>query len=749
MQPDSFSRSQSLIQQSTSDMNQSSAQQNHSRQGIPLPSRSTTRNNNQLSIKKRKPNDNRKNGQATRTLKACELCRKQKTRCFRVNEETKSCLRCTFLNKECSFNQEPSIGGSFTPSTSSSVLSVGDKKLDMIYNGLNEILSLLKGDNTNTQSAFNPIVSSDDAKLLLAAANSMKETSNSPNFQEVPEEQREKMVTNPIDLENHTDFQTPTNSLEVSPFQIINNQVKPDLIPKSIENLLNLSTVKKSSNGNMNTPPLLNNPVPNIISLNILPLNEVNNLMTDFRRNYGRWISFPSNLPTEILVERLTTKSPLLLTTCCVLSLRFLFNNINPGDINNSMRKRMMFNSLVKQLIKELNMNLMKINCFTSHNGEIEFLQSLVILAIYSSSLTSIILSNNQALLKHNNNNLNSLNFKEFNVNLNDINFDAWYLSGVGLNIFISTTTLGNLLPKDNLITSPSITSPFTILYDEELDSNEYQTLTIMRIYNHLVLVHLMNCIFSGRMCVVDEIRLNYCNITLGLPSSTNFDGRMVLEISILLITYNFIQINVNVNNVSYEELNANLNSTMKDIRMWYEQWDYLFQQPALQFVEVCCNFCKLVIYYCYNYQKYLILNNLRNLHSTNETFNEDNVKFIMSVCSDSDKLKLFEYSNNIINFINLINNDSYFAYLSDQLQFSFYFAAIFLMKFLHVLQQENNLTLLNMSGVNDLNCLTNIKLLINKFHNINNNETNDNDIISKFKNSVKFQMKKLFPLYY
>lgn len=746
MQPESLARSQSLNQPSTGDMNSTTSLQNQTPQGIPLPSRSTSRNN-QPPLKRRKPNDNRKNGQATRTLKACELCRKQKTRCFRVNEETKSCLRCTFLNKECSFNQEPSIGGVATVASSS--VSGNDDKISMIYNGVNEILSLLKGGNATLSGniGFNPMVTSNDAKLLLEAANSMKETSNSPNFHEMSEEPTEKLVTNPIDLENQTDFQTPTNSLEISPFQIITNQVKADLIPKSIENLLNLSTIKKMGNNNIQST-MITNPVPNIISLNLLPLNEVINLMTDFRRNYGRWISFPSNLPTEILVERLTTKSPLLLTTCCVLSLRFLFNNINPGDINNSMRKRMMFNSLVKQLIKELNMSLMKINCFTSNNGEIEFLQSLVILAIYSSSLTSIILSNNQALLKHNNNNINSLNFKEFNVNLNDINFDAWYLSGVGLNIFISKTTLGNLLPKDNLITSPSITSPFTILYDEELDSNEYQTLTIMRIYNHLVLVHLMNCIFSGRMCVVDEIRLNYCNITLGLPSSTNFDGRMVLEISILLITYNFIQINVNVSNVSYEELNANLNSTMKDIRMWYEQWDYLFQQPALQFVEVCCNFCKLLIYYCYNYQKYIILNNLRNLHSTNEMFNEDNVKFIMGVCSDADKLKLFEYSNNIVNFINLISNDSYFAYLSDQLQFSFFFAAIFLLKYLYVLEQENNLSLLNMTNVNDLNCLTNIKLLISKFNNINNNETNDNDIISKFKNSVKFQMKKLFPQY-
>ena len=38
----------------------------------------------------------RKYAQASRTLKACELCRKQKTRCFRSPENPNSCLRCRF-----------------------------------------------------------------------------------------------------------------------------------------------------------------------------------------------------------------------------------------------------------------------------------------------------------------------------------------------------------------------------------------------------------------------------------------------------------------------------------------------------------------------------------------------------------------------------------------------------------------------------------------------------------------------------
>ena len=48
--------------------------------------------------------DTRRLAQASRTLKACELCRKQKTRCSRSIETSNSCLRCIFLNKNVHLN---------------------------------------------------------------------------------------------------------------------------------------------------------------------------------------------------------------------------------------------------------------------------------------------------------------------------------------------------------------------------------------------------------------------------------------------------------------------------------------------------------------------------------------------------------------------------------------------------------------------------------------------------------------------
>ncbi len=112
---------------------------------------------------------------------------------------------------------------------------------------------------------------------------------------------------------------------------------------------------------------------------------------------------------------------------------------------------------------------------------------------------------------------------------LTNFSLDPWYLSSVGLNTFLSKSAFGQLVQHKVI---DAATSPFTVLF-QELDDEE-QTLTVLRIYNHLTIVHLIQCVFSGRMCVLDEVRLNYCTATLSLAKLTNFDGRVVSEIEVL-----------------------------------------------------------------------------------------------------------------------------------------------------------------------------------------------------------------------
>lgn len=66
-------------------------------------------------------------------------------------------------------------------------------------------------------------------------------------------------------------------------------------------------------------------------------------------------------------------------------------------------------------------------------------------------------------------------------------------------------------------------------------DGKEYDKVMIMRIYNHLCLAHIVNSIFSGRLCIIDSIRVEQTTTTLSLLKATNFDGRMVSEIDYYL----------------------------------------------------------------------------------------------------------------------------------------------------------------------------------------------------------------------
>lgn len=754
---------------------------------------------------KPKLSDNRKSGQATRTLKACDTCRKQKVRCIKYDNSMK-CVRCSFLNKSCSFEIagfKPNDGlnpTNMTPTTSSHMSNNtgGDietnTKLLLIYSGVQELLLLMK---TGKGNASNDLLNN-DARLLLEAASSMKKSSTptTPSFHfndakqlgfPSPQNLPPSLLSHQDgvavydqdddeDDENEDDvpqsFQAPSNSLMAAPFSIIQNQTNYADIPQPILNLLNLSTVQAQNANNRNK---FYDYVDDVISLGILNELETIDLINDFRRNYGRWVLFPLSIPTGVLIERIRYKSSLLLTTCCCLSLRYLLNgDMSPGDIDNFRRKKRTYNLVMKQLVKDLDRSLLKYTSFQgSHqnSGDIEFLQALVILSIYSLSLSSVV-SNTIDKTKE---------LVDEDFELQGLNLDPWFLSGMGLTTFITKSTFGtffrnmDLQKKERSSSSSSSIlgdnrlSPFTILYDE-LDTDEYQTLTILRIYNHLTLVHLINCIFSGRMCVVDEIRLNFCTNTLSLPSSTNFDGRMVSEIGILLIAYNYVQVNSNGGVIrTLKECESSLQAAEDEIKSWYEQWEYLFSQPALQFVELCYDFCNVVIYFNFNYKKSVISGGKNNIgprdpkvHGAEATaaspgvldvYDVDNVEFIIKYCDEMSLIKMLQYSYHLIRFVNLIENDSYFAYLSDQIHVCFYFSAIVLMKILrylkdnyllHILDEVNKCDQsLQIGKHNWLEIIKSLQILMEKFGRIGG--SNEDDIITNYKNGLNHILTSLF----
>lgn len=679
----------------------------------------------------------RRHAQATRTLKACDFCRKQKTRCFKASEEDTSCLRCTFLKKECSFAHEKVLQDSAPSLLQGKDLHQLDVKykLDQIYNGVREILAHVSSPDSYKllNQAKEIAEAADDARRSIA-------TSGLPFGGQDPEPKHHLGGQN-IGAAGVQDvfslgnvgilplYDLHMHSFKMAPFSIVSNQSAPQAIPNPIAKLINLKGDHPASKD------LPIKAYGDIIDLNILSELEATYLINDFRTNYGRWVLFPVNIPSEQLIGRIRIKSPLLLTTCCCISLRYLIDqDIFP---DNPKSNKEIYRDLIQLLLAELGRGILQVSAFQDGNyryGDVEFLQALVILSIYSLSLS--------ALASYNLTDESKGTIGQGN-SLAHLNLDAWYLSSIGLTTFLSRSTFGTLMQK---LTDDEFNdnSAYSILFDD-IDGDTHQLLTLLRIYNHLVLVHLINSIFSGRSCVIDALKLRYCTATLGLPSSTNFDGRMVSEINILTVTYNFIQKSVhNAMGMDIIEREIGYKEVQLEIENWYNQWSYLFEQPSLQFVEPCYYFCVLVVVYAYNFQKSL-LNTNQATFQLFDLYENDNIYFILDNSDGKSLRKMLESSYDLVKFVKTVESNSYFAYLSDQLHFCFYFGALFLLKILHYLKDTKQLEVVNsFDGNTNLEVvLADIHELIGKFEKIGGYSSN---IIVKYYEGLQKIIDETFP---
>ena len=583
----------------------------------------------------------RKYAQASRTLKACELCRKQKTRCFRSPENPNSCLRCRFLSKACSFEKEENqdaIGGMLPFNLSNQETT---KKIDLIHDGINQILNYMKNGARN-----------EDAKLLLDAYESMKGRSSNPvsaNDQNIPQFDSFKSVSS------------------ASPIAILQQ-----LFPNQPNTL---STTLKNA--------VLNQ--EDVISLGILSEHEVTELISNFRRNYGRWVSFSSSLSTENLIVQIKEKSTLLLTSCCLVSFRY-YRYKGPND------RAMKCHLLTQRLTQDLNNSLVKYTSFGSGLGQVEFLQALVILSIYLKSLSKLD---------------------------DSLKLDPWFLSNIGLSTFITKTALDDFKEIDDETV--------------EIHGETYNKLTILRIYNHLCLAHILNCIFSGRMCILDSSRVEKCATTLSLLNATNFDGRMVSEIGLLFITYNYLQSVSMVD--SYQNLDHIFENVVLDIKSWFVQWEYLFSQPALHFLEFNYNFCSMLVYYVYCFTRLKLLGEVAH----HGILNEDIFTYVFQKIDNEELLEtMYGYCLQVISHTNNIENDSYFAYLSDQIHFTFYFCCVFMIKLQKVMTYKDMLPAKDRKRL-----ISVIQLLIDKFERISTDYPHD--IIVTYKNNLETCLKVNF----
>lgn len=351
-----------------------------------------------------------------------------------------------------------------------------------------------------------------------------------------------------------------------------------------------------------------------IISLGLVTETQAADLLQHFRDNYNRWVSFPEDIPIVSLLDRIRRRCSLLLTVCCCVSIRF-YNADLRGKI---------YKLLLRKMQTELHQSFLVVP------QTIEFMQALAIICIYSSSLSE-----------------------------GDNVIDGWFYSSLALQHFITKDILGLVMSFDGI-------GPVT----------EFDEITAYRVWNHLCLVHLVQCVMTGRMCILDEVRLDLCRRTLELSSSTNFDSRMIAEITLHLIIYNCI------------EGIQSLSSVEVDLKSWLDEWGWLFDQPIIQFTESVYHYGYFLVLLHWNYIRHAtetagaagtnssaavsigLISSATNATQLEQTF---------AACDDLTINKMSRHLCKVIDGLLVVEDNFYFAYLSDQVHFCGVYSAIML----------------------------------------------------------------------
>ncbi|KAJ4372515.1 hypothetical protein N0V83_004289 [Neocucurbitaria cava] len=145
------------------------------------------------------------------------------------------------------------------------------------------------------------------------------------------------------------------------------------------------------------------------------------------------------------------------------------------------------------------------------------------------------------------------------------LSIDSWLLSGFALQHSIASGLF-------DLVSASS-----SGLNKHELDRS--------CIWNHLCLVHLHYCVGTRRKAVIDRKDIEKCRVVLESDHATNFESRMVAEIFLYWIIYETCSGPVD------------LPKTQTALQKWKMEWQYLFDQPRSQFVQMGFYFAQLLTY--------------------------------------------------------------------------------------------------------------------------------------------------------
>ncbi|KAH3661482.1 hypothetical protein OGAPHI_006329 [Ogataea philodendri] len=270
------------------------------------------------------------------------------------------------------------------------------------------------------------------------------------------------------------------------------------------------------------TPPPVRSPEEDIVGSGLIPEPLANQLVSICVEYYGHWIAM-YELPPGF-VNDLRVKCPMLLAVMCLLGLRYYKGPLLKNG-----------NHLARSLL-QIMQRLLSASILVVPQIKYQ-IQSLLLISLFAVSLSH-----------------------------QSFYFDGWFLSGYGLLHYITREMDLNLL-SDRLRLHP--------------DRNES-----FRLWNQMVLGHLVYCILSGRPCLIDTLRLDQCRNILEIPSASSFDGRVVAQLSILLTLYNSLQ------------FKEPLDVSLKDLKSSFNDWKHLLEQHSVgRPISITYRFAKVMLY--------------------------------------------------------------------------------------------------------------------------------------------------------
>lgn len=214
-------------------------------------------------------------------------------------------------------------------------------------------------------------------------------------------------------------------------------------------------------------------------------------------------------------------KYPLLLAACCLISVRHTSSEAA--------------SRLAPVLFKESEALLSAALLKTPQ--PIEFFQSTLILSMWSTTIAQV-----------------------------PLNFDSWILTGFALQHSIASTIFLSM----RISNGSGLSIP-------DLDR--------LCIWNHMCLCHLHYCVGTRRKAIISQEDINQCRLILGSDHATNFETRMVAEVSLYWVLYESLCAPVD------------LPRTQAALKTWKNEWQYVLDRPRSQFVKMGFYFAQLLTY--------------------------------------------------------------------------------------------------------------------------------------------------------